>query len=140
MKRLYSRHFEISTDNKNWEIAKFFKNEMCYIEELPELQIVWEANTYEKVIRMLNDWNLKYMEIKIPFINKHIISIATPFSNCILLTKKNMNLYIRVKYHDESQAPMDKLMKFLSNEDFKEWAKDNNLIYFEKKLDTSESM
>lgn len=133
MKRLYGRHLEISTNGENWTFAKFFKNDMCYIEEKPELQEVWKADTYEKVIRLLNGWGLMYTEIKIPFINKHIISVAVPFSNGILLTEKNMELYIRVKYNDESQAPMDKLMKFLSNEDFKEWARDNNLTYFEKR-------
>lgn len=132
MKRLYGRHLEISTDGENWKFAKFFKNDMCYIEELPELQEVWKADTYEKAIRLLSGWNLMYMEIKIPFINKRIVSIPTPFSNSILLTEKNMELYIRVKYNDESQAPMESLMKLLSNEDFKEWVKDNNLTYFEK--------
>ena len=132
MKRLYGRHLEISTNGKDWEFAKFFKNDMCYIEELPELQEVWKADTYEKVIRLLNGWSLMYMEVKIPFINKCFILVEVPFAGTILLTKKNMELYIRIKYNDESQAPMEKLMKFLSNEDFKEWAKDNNLTYFEK--------
>lgn len=133
MKRLYGRHLEISTNGKDWEFAKFFKNDMCYIEELPELQEVWKADNYEKVIRLLNGWGLMYTKIKIPFINKHIISVATPFSSSILLTEKNMELYIRIKYNDESQAPMEKLMKFLSNEDFKEWAKDNELNFLEKR-------
>lgn len=132
MKRLYGRHLEISTNGKDWQFAKFFKNDMCYIEELPELQEVWKADTYEKVIRLLNDWSLMYMEVKIPFINKRFILVEVPFAGTILLTKKNMELYIRIKYNDESQAPMEKLMKFLSNEDFKEWARDNNLTYFEK--------
>ena len=132
MKRLYGRHLEISTNGENWAFAKFFKNDMCYIEELPELQEVWKADSYEKVIRLLNDWDLMYIEIKIPFINKRAILVEVPFAGTILLTKKNMELYIRIKYNDESQAPMDKLMKLLSNEDFKEWARDNNLVYFEK--------
>lgn len=132
MKRLYGKHLEISTDGENWEFAKFFKNDMCYIEEVPELQEVWKADTYEKVIRLLNRWSLMYMEIKIPFINKGIISVAVPFSGTIFLTKRNMELYIRIKYTDESHAPMEDLMKYLSNEDFKEWVKDNNLKYFEK--------
>ena len=92
MKRLYGRHLEISTNGENWEFAKFFKNDMCYIEELPELQEVWKADSYEKVIRLLNGWGLMYTEIKIPFINKRIISVVVPFSNGILLTEKNMEL------------------------------------------------
>lgn len=133
MKCLYGRHLEISVDGEHWEFIKFFKNDMCYIEEIPELQEVWKADTYEKVIRLLSGWELHYMEIKIPFINKHFVSIVVPFSSSILLSKKNMEIYIRIKYTDESNAPMERLIKDLSNEDFRAWAKDNELKYFEKR-------
>jgi hypothetical protein len=133
MKKLYGRHLEISTNGKDWEFVKFFKNDMCYMEEVPDFQEVWKADTYENAIELLSGWRLHYMEIKIPIIKKRFVSIAIPFSGNIIMSEKNTELYIRVKYDDKSQATMEELMKRLSNQHFIEWAKDNELNFLEKR-------
>ena len=133
MKKLYGRHLEISTNGKDWEFIKFFKNDMCYMEEIQDFQEVWKANTYENAIELLSGWRLHYMEIKIPIIKKRFVSIIVPFSSNIIMSEKNTKLYIRVKYNDKSNASMEELMKHMSNQDFKAWAEENNLKYFEKR-------
>lgn len=133
MKKLYGRHLEISKNGENWEFIKFFENDMCYIEPVIDLQDVFYADTYETAIKLLNYFDIKYLEITIPIIKKRFLSIAVPFSGSITMSEKNIEFYIRIKYDDKSNASMQELMKRLSNQDFKAWAEDNNLKYFEKR-------
>lgn len=133
MKKLYGRHLEISTNGKDWEFVKFFKNNICYIEEVQNFQEVWKADTYEKAIRLLDYWNIHYKEIKIPIIGKRFMSVTVPLSNNILTSEKNIELYIRIRYDDKSHATMEDLIKHMSNQDFKAWAEENNLKYFDKR-------
>lgn len=130
MKKLYSRHLEASLDGEHWTFAGFFRNMYCYKEEIPDLQEVEIATNYEEVMELVKEWKLDHKEKKNLFTRKNYVKIKLLFTDFCTSDR----LYIRVKYNDESNATMSDLMKNLSNQDFKAWAEDNNLKYFEEKV------
>lgn len=135
MKKLYRRHLEVSIDGGNsWEFAAFFKNDYCYIEEVPDLQKVEKGNTYDEVLELAKSWQLMYKEKKSILTKKRYLIIKLPFTSFIVYDNgKQEDFQVRVKYEDKSNASMRDLMDYLSNQDFREWASDNKLKYFEKR-------
>ena len=133
MKKVYGRILEVSKNGEDWEFAAFFNHDYCYREEIPELQEVDIATTYEEAVELVKSWELEYKEKKSIFTRNKYLVVKIPFTEIYLHDNgKPKNFQIRVKYKEEKNISMYDLMKYMSHKDFQEWAKDNNLTYFEK--------
>ena len=135
MKKIYGRHLEISDDyGETWDFLSFFKNDYCYIEEVKELQEVFIKDSYEEVVNFVKKLDLRYNERKALFTNTRVLEVMGLMHMHRLTSKQSADsMQFRIKYSDESDASMKELMKHLSNKDFRAWAEDNNLKYFEKR-------